>query len=92
MRLIVYNKKYYYFSITLKQPYYSIYLQRKGTAMVWERAIFSLDSVLLDQLLRGWINGSTEAESNETSSLGYMKIYNPTFKNGRGGFQQQWYR
>ena len=57
-----------------------------------ERAIFSLDSVLLDQLLRGWINGSTEAESNETSSLGYMKIYNPTFKNGRGGFQQQWYR
>ena len=30
--------------------------------MVWERSIFSLDSVLLDQLLRGWINGSKECK------------------------------
>ena len=30
--------------------------------MVWERSIFSLDSVLLDQLLRGWIKGSNECK------------------------------
>ena len=48
----------HYFSIT----YYSIYLRRKGTTMVWERANFSVDSVLLDQLLRGWIKGSNECK------------------------------